>query len=143
MLSLMEQVLQAQHESLDSTDPFASAWSAALAEGTFSIHLRESSRLPSMTWPQLTHHCNHYFIESIFSAENKNVRKVPWGGRGKGGRGTSRRTFQPDDIVLDGITLEYVNDAQLTGSGAGGSKLLLSDAYLKLLPGKVYALVGR
>ncbi|KAL3786819.1 hypothetical protein HJC23_008093 [Cyclotella cryptica] len=104
----MEEVLQAQHESLDSTDPFASAWSTALAE-----------------------------------VENKNIRKVPWGGRGKGGRGTSRRTFQPDDIVVDGITLEYVNDAQLTGSGAGGSKLLLSDAYLKLLPGKVYALVGR
>ena len=79
----------------------------------------------------------------VHSAENKNLRQVPWGGRGKGGRGRSRRTFQPDDIIVDGIDLEYVNDAQFTGSGAGGSKLLLSDAVLKLLPGKVYALIGR
>lgn len=84
----------------------------------------------------------HYFIRQL-PAESKNLRMVPWGGRGKGGRGTSRRTFQPDDIIIDGVNLEYVNDAELTGSGAGGSKLLLSDAYLKLLPGRVYALVGR
>jgi hypothetical protein len=139
----MEQVLQAQHESLDSTDPFASAWSAALAASTFRILSACISRSPSMPRTKISHPCNHDFIKSVFSAENQNLRKVPWGGRGKGGRGTSRRTFQPDDIVLDGVTLEYVNDAQLTGSGAGGSKLLLSDAYLKLLPGKVYALVGR
>ncbi|KAL7504749.1 hypothetical protein ACHAXN_002325 [Cyclotella atomus] len=104
----MEEVLEAQHRSLDATDAFASAWSDVLAE-----------------------------------AENKNLRRVPWGGRGKGGRGTSRRTFQPKDIVVDGVTLEYVNDAELTGYGSGGSKLLLSDAYLKLLPGNCYALVGR
>jgi ATPase subunit of ABC transporter with duplicated ATPase domains len=104
----MEEVLQAQHRSLDATDAYASAWSAALK-----------------------------------GAQNKNLRQVPWGGRGKGGRGISRRTFQPDDIMVDGVTLEYVNDANLSGSGGGGSKLLLSDACLKLLPGKVYALVGR
>lgn len=79
----------------------------------------------------------------LISAESKNLRQILWGGRGKGGRGTSRRTFQPDDIVVDGVTLEYLNDTEVTGSGSGGSKLLLSDAYLKLLPGKVYALVGR
>ena len=82
---------------------------------------------------------------TLFSpaAQTRNLRLVPWGGRGKGGRGTSRRTYQPGDVVVDGITLEYVNDANFTGGGAGGSKVLLSEAYLKLLPGRVYALVGR
>jgi hypothetical protein len=31
----MEEVLEAQHRSLDATDAFASAWSDALAEGMF------------------------------------------------------------------------------------------------------------
>lgn len=69
--------------------------------------------------------------------------RVSWGGRGKGGRGTARRTFQPFDIVVDSVDLEYMNDASVTGAGGGGSKVLLSNAYIKLLPGRVYSLIGR
>lgn len=65
----------------------------------------------------------------------------------------ARVTIQPRDIILPNVTLEYVSDAK---SGCVGSKVLLSDAYLKLLScgssseesedsncGRVYALVGR
>uniref|UniRef100_A0A7S4N6T8 ABC transporter domain-containing protein n=1 Tax=Odontella aurita TaxID=265563 RepID=A0A7S4N6T8_9STRA len=69
--------------------------------------------------------------------------KVSWGGRGKGGRGLARRTFQPHDIVVDDVCLEYINDARVTGAGGGGSKQLLDGASLKLLSGHVYSLVGR
>jgi ATPase subunit of ABC transporter with duplicated ATPase domains len=102
-----QEVLQAQLESLDATDCYASAWSDALA-------LAEAS-----------------------------AGRLSWGGRGRGGRGIARRTFQPRDIVVDGVCLEYVNDASVTGGGGGGSKVLLSDAYVKLLPGRVYSLIGR
>lgn len=71
------------------------------------------------------------------------LRNFTWGGRGKGGRGVNRRTFQPHDIVVDNVSLEFVNDVSVTGAGRGGSKMLLDGAYLKLLPSKVYALVGR
>lgn len=61
-----------------------------------------------------------------------------WGGRGRGGRGLARRTHQPRDIVVEDVTLEYVSvQDQLP------SKLLLEGATLKLLAGRVYALVGR
>lgn len=69
--------------------------------------------------------------------------RVSWGGRGRGGRGTARRTFQPRDIVVDGVDMEYMNDAAVTGCGGGGSKVLLRNAYLKLLPGRTYTLIGR
>eukprot|EP01082_Thalassiosira_pseudonana_P012733 g11138.t1 g11138 contig5:188846-189375(-) len=80
---------------------------------------------------------------ALAEAEKNDSTSIKWGGRGKGGRGTARRTFQPYDIVVDDVTLEYVNDVNITGGGSGGSKLLLQDAYLKLLPGKVYSLIGR
>ena len=76
-------------------------------------------------------------------AKASNLRNVSWGGRGKGGRGLNRRTFQPHDIVVDSVSLEFINDTSITGAGKGGSKTLLENAYLKLLPSKVYALVGR
>jgi len=85
-------------------------------------------------------------LASAWSAalsEASSPERVSWGGRGRGGRGTARRTFQPRDVVVDGVCLEYVNDASVTGGGGGGSKVLLSDAYLKLLPGRVYTLIGR
>jgi len=56
-----------------------------------------------------------------------------WGGRGEGGRGRARRTFQPFDVILDNISLEYV----------GSKRKLLNNASLRLLSGKVYALLGR
>jgi ATPase subunit of ABC transporter with duplicated ATPase domains len=110
--SLGQDVLNAQHESLDATDSYASAWAQALADA------------------------------SAAAADGGEVR-VAWGGRGRGGRGIARRTFQPRDIVLDNVCLEYVNDANVTGVGGGGSKVLLNNAYLKLLPGRVYSLIGR
>ena len=62
---------------------------------------------------------------------------VSWGGRGKGGRGLSRRTFQPHSVSLENVRLEYVNESGLPG------KLLLDAAFLKILSQRVYALVGR
>jgi len=113
MNTIGQDILDAQQESLDATDTYASAWSVALAEA------------------------------SAAAASGDGVIKPSWGGRGRGGRGAARRTFQPRDIVVDAVYLEYVNDASVTGAGGGGSKILLSDAYLKLLPGRVYALIGR
>jgi hypothetical protein len=53
-----------------------------------------------------------------------------WGGRGRGGRGLARRTFQPRDIVVEDVRLEFVNNqTQLP------SKVLLEGATLKLLSG--------
>jgi len=105
-------VLNTQHESLDATDTYASAWSVALAE-------------------------------AYASSSSSSTLKVSWGGRGKGGRGNARKTFQPYDIVVTNVSLEYMNDTSVTGGGKGGSKVLLNDAYIKLLPGKVYSLIGR
>ena len=61
----------------------------------------------------------------------------------RGGRGLARKTFQPHDITVENVCLEYVNDTTVSGKGKGGSKVLLDNAYLKLLPGRVYTLVGR
>lgn len=61
-----------------------------------------------------------------------------WGGRGKGGRGLARRTYQPRDIVVENVCLEYVSVEHSLPS-----KVLLDGATLKLLAGHVYALVGR
>ena len=62
------------------------------------------------------------------------------GGKGKGGRGISRRTIQPRDVILQNVNLEYVSDST---SGSTGTKTLLEGVNLKLLSGKVYALIGR
>ena len=66
-----QDVLNTQHESLDATDTHASAWTTALEEA------------------------------HNYNSNNDGPIKVSWGGRGKGGRGTARRTFQPLDIVVD------------------------------------------
>ena len=64
--------------------------------------------------------------------------KFSWGGYGKGGRGLSRQTFQPKDVTVQGISLEYA------GSNVATSRTLLSGSSdLKLLHGHVYALTGR
>jgi ATPase subunit of ABC transporter with duplicated ATPase domains len=69
------------------------------------------------------------------------------GGKGRGGRGASRKTVQPRDIILTDVNLEYTSDGATRGTGAGagaiGTKTLLQNASLKLLSGKIYALVGR
>jgi len=61
------------------------------------------------------------------------------GGRGKGGRGLSRRTVQPRDVVVENVNLEYISDAS---NGTIRTNTLLQNASLKLLHGRVYALVG-
>jgi ATPase subunit of ABC transporter with duplicated ATPase domains len=60
-------------------------------------------------------------------------QKVHWGGRGHGGRGLARRTFQPKDCIVEDVRLEYVGD----------SRVLLEKATLKLLSARVYCLIGR
>ena len=40
------------------------------------------------------------------------------------------------------MNLHFI-DFPYRGGGGGGSKVLLNDAYIKLLPGKVYSLIGR
>ena len=82
------------------------------------------------------------WADCVAEAEAKGSR-ISWGGRGRGGRGAGRRTFQPHDVVVDGVCLEFLNDASVTGEGAGGSKTLLQDANIKLLSAKCYSLVGR
>lgn len=62
---------------------------------------------------------------------------VQWGGRGQGGRGCARRTFQPADVVVENVRLEYV------GSEQGACRTLLEGATVKLLSGHVYALIAR
>ncbi|GAX16795.1 hypothetical protein FisN_5Hh166 [Fistulifera solaris] len=64
--------------------------------------------------------------------------KISWSGRGQGGRGISRRTFQSKDILVDGVRLEYVSN-----SNQGSGRILLEDAVLKLLAAQVYVLIGR
>ena len=79
-------------------------------------------------------------LDSISQETSFKQQSLIWGGKGKGGRGISRRTIQPKDVIVDDVNLEYVSDAN---SGAVGSKTLLAGADLKLLSGKVYAMIGR
>lgn len=75
--------------------------------------------------------------DALQRAEEKGTA-VSWGGRGQGGRGCSRQTFQPKDVVVKNIRLEYVGT-----KSQGSCAKLLDGATLKLLSGKVYALIGR
>lgn len=111
-------IVQQQLRSLDDTDGFATAWADLLSKS---------------------------------SQEGNISAPVLWGGRGRGGRGI-RRTHQPQSIVVEGIHLEYVGVHNQGGAGSISeakkqtilpSKVLLEGATLKLLPGHVYALVGR
>jgi len=76
------------------------------------------------------------WTEALEAATASN--KLVWGGRGKGGRGLARRTYQRYDIVVENVRLEYVSQA----SPSLPSKLLLEGANLKLLSPHVYVLVG-
>ena len=75
-------------------------------------------------------------LQSVYTEDQQSKRKVRWGGRGRGGRGKARHTFQPKDVVLHDVRLEYV------GTNEAASRLLLKEATLKLLSGRVYALIG-
>ena len=67
----------------------------------------------------------------------ENPSKLQFGGRGAGGRGFSRRTWQTQNVVVERVRLEYVGDRNLP------STLLLDEATIKLLQGRIYSLVGR
>lgn len=71
---------------------------------------------------------------------SNNEKHLLWGGRGKGGRGLARRTFQPHDVVVENVSMEY------TKSSRDGEmlfhKTLLEDTKLKLLCSHVYGLCG-
>ena len=64
-------------------------------------------------------------------SSNKST-KYAWGGRGKGGRGLSRRTIQPRDVVVESVRLQYLQ-----------GDVCLEGATLKLLQGRVYSLIGK
>ena len=65
----------------------------------------------------------------------------------------SRRTFQPRDIVVENVRLEYTSLRNIAGTSNNSSELqqrhqlpsqvLLEDTTLKLLSGHVYGLLGR
>ena len=93
-------IAQAQLDSLDDTDCYASVWNDILSQQ------RENS-------------------------SKSNSRNI-WGGRGKGGRGLSRRTVQPFDVVVDDVRLQYLR-----------GDICLEGATLKLLQGHKYALNGK
>lgn len=95
---ILHSVVQAQLQSLDDTDTYASAWAEALSATDGA---------------------------------------VSWGGRGRGGRGLARRTVQPQVVLVEDVSLQYIGDPSLP------HKTLLEGAILKLLPGRVYALVAR
>eukprot|EP00934_Nitzschia_sp_Nitz4_P003521 Nitzschia sp. Nitz4//scaffold219_size35776//3386//6138//NITZ4_007818-RA/size35776-processed-gene-0.6-mRNA-1//1//CDS//3329542302//3511//frame0 len=104
-MSTESTVVQAQLDSLDDTDCYASVWNDILAQQRSLVVGDPSSSSGGGTL---------------------------WGGRGKGGRGLARRTVQPFDIRVDDIRLQYLQ-----------GDICLEGAYLKLLHGHTYALVGR
>lgn len=72
------------------------------------------------------------------AASTEGHPSLKWGGRGRGGRGRARRTWQPTTIVVEPLSLTYLRTAD--GSPA---RPLLEDAVWKLHPSHVYALVAR
>lgn len=101
-------VVQSQLEHLDDTDAYATAWKDAVQCAG------ESGATP--------------FSPTILQS----------GGRGQGGRGLARRTWQPHDILLPSVRLEYMGQSVASKD----ARLLLDHAVIKLLSGHVYALVG-
>jgi ATP-binding cassette subfamily F protein 3 len=106
-METIENVVQAQLTSLDDTDCYASVWAEVLEKATAAAAAQDNQLGVTATW----------------------------GGRGKGGRGLSRRTIQPKDVVVEDIRLAYL--------GTSSSGVCLECATLKLLSGHVYALIGR
>jgi ATP-binding cassette subfamily F protein 3 len=97
-------LVQAQLQSLQDADTYATAWATAWAT-------------------------------ALAGADN--ALSLSWGGRGQGGRGRARRTWQPRTIVVEPLHVSYV------GSQLAASQTLLEDAVLKVHPAHVYAMVGR
>ena len=87
------------------------------------------------------------WTDAVDRALSSSKKFVEWGGRGRGGRGLSRRTWQPFDIIVPNVHLEYVPDgpsASFNDSmNASQCRTLLQDANIKLLAGKIYGIVGR
>lgn len=96
-------ITQTQLDALDDTDSFATAWHDAVRKAAATA------------------------AASQLSGKGVSSSFVSWGGRGRGGRGLARRTFQPKDVVVENVRLEYV------GSDMASSRTLLEGATLKLL----------
>lgn len=128
-----EKILQAKSQALDDTDPYASVWKSILDSAAGANDA------------------------TTFTDNSTGRRRLQylWGGRGRGGRGLSRRTVQPTTIVVDDIRLQYLQQdgvgsnstQQNCGNGGGGlgssQRMLLDGAVLKLLHGHKYVLIGR
>ena len=115
-------ITQDQMSSLDSTDALSSRWDEEVLS-----HFTQSSSSSNVN---SNSNSNSSVLSQITRQTSLKQQQLLWGGRGKGGRGIARMTIQPRDIILPNVTLEYVSDAK---SGCVGSKVLLKDAYLKLL----------
>jgi ATPase subunit of ABC transporter with duplicated ATPase domains len=128
-------VVKAQLQSLDDTDLYATKWKEAKER-----YYHQAST-------------QHSFL-TAGSQQPLPLKKATfkWGGRGQGGRGTARRTFQIRDVVVkDTVRLEYVGSSSASALVSSSpdvpppssGRLLLEGATLKLLSGHVYSLVGR
>jgi ATPase subunit of ABC transporter with duplicated ATPase domains len=104
--------LQQQQERLDDTDLYAVAWADALER-----YKNQSSTAGA----------------GGGTGTGGGLAGTTWGGRGQGGRGWARRTYQRHDCSVPNVTLAYL------GGSAG---TLLDSTTLKLLAGHVYGLVG-
>jgi ATPase subunit of ABC transporter with duplicated ATPase domains len=101
-----EAITEAQLSSLDDTDCYASIWEEILAKQRNKDN------------------------DDVSSSTKMNASL--WGGRGRGGRGLSRRTIQKRDVIVDDVRLQYLH-----------GDVVLDGATIKLLHNHVYALVGR
>ena len=149
-----ETILKAQSQALDDTDPYASVWQNILERQRQRQDQQEFGATDS-----IVNYDDADDDDKINGRKRKNKNKLYglWGGRGKGGRGLSRRTVQPTTIVIDDIHLQYLqdgrsrtatknNDKKRTSGPRGGKvgqRMLLNGATLKLLHGHRYALIGR
>mmetsp|Transcript_29770 Transcript_29770/g.72088 ORF Transcript_29770/g.72088 Transcript_29770/m.72088 type:complete len:472 (-) Transcript_29770:1017-2432(-) len=147
-----ETILQSQSQALDDTDPYASIWKNILDRQ------RRQQQDQDFGTTGIVNYDDDDDDDHTNGQKNKNKKLYRlWGGRGKGGRGLSRRTVQPTTIVIDDIRLQYLrdrrtrtatknNDKKRTpgpGGNKGGQRMLLDGATLKLLHGHRYALIGR
>jgi ATP-binding cassette, subfamily F, member 3 len=132
-------VVKAQLQSLDDTDLFATQWKEAKEQ---YYHQKAAAASSS----------NSFLAAGTSLQQPLKKATFKWGGRGQGGRGTARRTFQIRDVVVkDTVRLEYVGSSALVSALLASSeappplsgRLLLEGATLKLLSGHVYSLVGR
>mmetsp|Transcript_29775 Transcript_29775/g.72109 ORF Transcript_29775/g.72109 Transcript_29775/m.72109 type:complete len:751 (-) Transcript_29775:32-2284(-) len=151
-----ETILQSQSQALDDTDPYASIWKNILDRQRRQQQDQDFGTTVIGNYDDGDDDDDDDRKNGQKNNKNKKLYRL-WGGRGKGGRGLSRRTVQPTTIVIDDIRLHYLQDGRTRtatknndkkrtpgpGGKKGGQRMLLDGATLKLLHGHRYALIGR